>query len=289
MSDEYDKSPSEPLSNSPPEASPDLSPDLAAIGLKTGEDADPHLVLIPVEAEDVLRRRRRRIAAISLGAIVLGLLAWLFYTASVDPIKARESFDAGERMIKVGRYPQAILSFDRAIALKRNFSDAYWERGRGYQSLQQYDNAIRDFTKVIQILPNDGRPLADRGLVYLAQKDYESAIQDADRAIELDPKLAAGYALRGAAVRATGNVQASLADFDRAVKLEPNATNYFERGATYQLLGQHRLAIADFTEMIRYRPDAATGWFARAESERALGEMDAAKADHHQGRLIDGR
>ncbi len=282
---EYGKSPNDNLSVSTDEAAPELDP----IALETGEGAEQPLVLIPVEAEDVLRRRRRRITAIALGSVVLALIAAFLYKISVDPINAQQSYDAGLRLMKIGRYSQAILSFDRAVGLKRDFSDAYWARGRGYMSLQQADSAIRDFTKVIQLLPNDARPLVDRGEAYFSEKDFQGAIDDANRAIELDPKLGSAYALLGLAVRATGNVQAALADFDKAVKFDPNATNYYERGATFQMLGQHRAAIADFTEMIRYRPDAATGYFARAESERAVGEMELAKADHHQGRLIDGR
>lgn len=254
-----------------------------------GAPAEQPLVLIPVEAEDVLRRRRRRILAISLGGLALALAAAFLYKISVDPIHAQDSYDSGMRLMKIGRYSQAILSFDHAVALKRDFADAYWARARGYLSLEQPENAIHDFTKVIQLRPNDALPLVDRGRVYAGQKDYQSAIDDANHAIAIDSKLGTAYCLRGIAVRATGNVKAAFQDFDRAVTLEPNATNYYERGATYQLLGEHRLAIDDFTEMIKFRPDSAAGWFARAESERAVGELEQAKADHHQGRIIDGR
>jgi hypothetical protein len=49
------------------------------------------------------------------------------------------------------------------------------------------------------------------------------------------------------------------------------------------------LAVADFTETIQNNPDAPQGYFARAESERALGDEAAAKRDYLAGRQRDLR
>ena len=73
------------------------------------------------------------------------------------------------------------------------------------------------------------------------------------------------------------------------MEIEPSGDNYYQRGATEQMLGEHKLAIADFSESIEYTPDMAEGYFARAESERAMGDMEGAQRDHQHGRIIDGR
>ena len=53
-----------------------------------------------------------------MAGVILVILAaaGYMYKRSVDPMHARESFDAGTRLFKIARYNEAILSFDRAIA-----------------------------------------------------------------------------------------------------------------------------------------------------------------------------
>jgi tetratricopeptide (TPR) repeat protein len=252
------------------------------------ESAQP-LIFVPVEAADLARRRRRLHATIAAILIAsLGLAAYL-YKRSVDPIHARESYDAGVRLAKIARYPQAILAFDRAVQLKADYWEAYLMRGRALFADNQTEPASRDFTKVIELRPNDPQPLVERGLAYIEMHDYQTAISDADKAIEIDNKLATAYNLRGTAIRAMGNPQGALPDFDKAVKLAPVEINYFERASTYQLLGEHRKAIGDLTELIAFRPDFAPGYFARAKSERALGDIKKADEDHRVGRILDSK
>jgi tetratricopeptide (TPR) repeat protein len=252
------------------------------------EEPQP-LVLIPVTADDVARQRLRTqlIVAGAILAILAG--AAYLYKLYMDPLNARQSLDAGRRSLKIARYNQAILSFDRAIALKPDMVDAYLLRGRAHTGLGDLDSAVRDFTKFIELRPSDPTGLVERGSAYLEFNDFGAAIEDASRAIALNANLAAAYNLRGSAIRKSGDPKSALADFNRAVELDASADNLYQRGATFQLLGYHRQAIADFDRVINMIPDLASPFFARAASRRAIGDTDGAQKDHRQGRILDGR
>ena len=258
------------------------------------ENGDPRipetpLVLVPVSADDVARQKRRiKIAIWSAAILVLGIAGWI-YKHSVDPLHAQQSYDDGVRLLKIARYDQAILAFGRAASLKPDLTDVYIMRGRAYMGLSKTEEAIRDFTTVVEQRPADAVAFVERGLAYMEMKDYRSALTDADHAIGIDANLARAYNLRGLAMRSMGDLDKSLESFTRAVNLLPNADDYYQRGATYQLLGRYRDAIADFDKVIAFKPDEAPAYFARAESRRAIGDLAGAKADHLQGRIIDGR
>lgn len=49
------------------------------------------LVLIPVMAEDVERRKRKVVFAWIAGALALALVIWFIYRRSIDPLHAQES------------------------------------------------------------------------------------------------------------------------------------------------------------------------------------------------------
>jgi tetratricopeptide (TPR) repeat protein len=252
-------------------------------------DEEQPLVLIPVTAEDVARRTLRiRLTATVLILAALAVAGYL-YKRSVDPLNAKESFDAGVRLFKIARYNQAILSFDRAVALQPEMVDAYLMRGRSYVGESKPELAVSDFAKVIELRPSDPVGWVQRGKAYLELNNFQAAISDASHAVSVDPKEASAYNLRGAAVRKSGALEQALEDFNRAVELSPTANNYYERGATYQMLGEHRRAIADFDKVIEIIPDLASPFFARAESFRAIGDMAGAERDHRQGRILDGR
>jgi tetratricopeptide (TPR) repeat protein len=247
------------------------------------------LVLIPVTAEDVARARRRIYIWGAVAILVVLASGGYLYKRYMDPLKAQESFDAGTRYFKIARYNQAILSFDRAIALKSDLVDAYLLRGKSYVGNAEPEKSLPDFSKVIELHPADPTGWVERGAAYLELNNFQAAISDATHAIQADPKKAAAYNLRGAAYRKSSDPKKALDDFNKAVELDPSADNYFQRGATYQVLGEHRLAIADFTEVVKRIPDLGPALFARAESRRAIGDLEGAAKDYRMGRTLDGK
>ena len=249
---------------------------------------DQPLVLVPVSEEDFARRKSRIGWAVIAVAAALLAGAGYVYKRYTDPLHAQESFDAGTRLFKIARYNQATLSFDRAIALKPDFVDAYLLRGKSYVEQAEPEKALVDFSRVIELRPSDPQGWISRGAAYLDLNNFQQAVTDASQAIAVDPKQAAAYALRGAALRKSGDPKKAIDDFNRAVSLEPTAKNYFERGATYQVIGDHQPAIADFDRVIEIIPDLASAFFARAESRRAIGDVKGAQQDHLQGRILDG-
>jgi tetratricopeptide (TPR) repeat protein len=273
----------EPLNQTPP-ASLDKSPFVDS----SNPTARP-VIFIPVEAADVIQHRRRRWALIAGGVILVAALGAFIYKRSLDPIRAQDAYDAGVRLLKIARFPQAILNFDRATSLRPGFAEAYLMRGRAFVADNQTERGSRDFTTYIGMRPNDPIGFVERGQAYVEMRDFQSAITDASTAIEIAPNFARGYNLRGVAVRAMGNPAGALADFNRAVELAPIEINYFERAATYQLLDQHRLAIADLDELIHFKPEFASGYFARAKSRSAIGDRKGAAEDRKLGRSLDGR
>jgi tetratricopeptide (TPR) repeat protein len=243
--------------------------------------------LVPVSREDFARRKRKIVwICIAAATLVVLLVAWI-YKRSMDPVQAREAYDAGERLLRDLRYTQAILSFDRAISLKPDLVDAYLLRARAHVLLSDPEPAVADFTQVIRLRPADAQAYLERASVYLSLQNYQAAMADCSDAISRNPRLAPAYNLRGTALRAIGESRRALTEFNRAVELSPDAENYYQRAATYQLMDQHQEALADLDQVITFRPESSEAYFARARSKRALGDKTGAATDYAQGRFLD--
>ncbi len=224
-----------------------------------------------------------------VAAVLLVLGGVWFYKRSVDPIHAQEAYDAGERLLRIARYEQAILSFNSAVSLKPDFAQAYALRGRANLALAKPGEAIPDFAEVIALRPRDPEGYLNRGMAYVGMEQYDKALADFDRAAELDPELDMAHNLRGVVLRRKGDLQGALTAFNRAVEIAPSMNNYFERAATLQLLDRHQEAINDLTQVIDFEPLNPQGYFARAKSYRALGDEVSGERDHRLGRILDGR
>jgi tetratricopeptide (TPR) repeat protein len=245
-------------------------------------------VLMPFSADDFSRRRRRRFFA-TLAAVLAGGLAatWLYY-GSTNSMRAREAFDSGQRLFRVGRYSQANLDFDRAIAIRPTYAEAYLFRARSARAVNDLQPAITDYSASLRLQPN-AQAFVERGRAYIDSDNYALAKADGDSAVALDAGLAPAYNLRGSAQRGLGDLQGALADFTKAVELGPDLDNHYQRGAILQMLGRPKEAIADFDEAIKFSPYATQVYYSRAAAKRALGDNEGAGRDHAVGQSIDTR
>jgi tetratricopeptide (TPR) repeat protein len=256
----------------------------------TGEQtASEPLILTPVSAEDFARQKRRRMLILLGAALLVALVVGYIYKRSTDPLRAREAYDAGERLLKIARYPQAILSFDRAISLQADYPEAFLMRGKARATMSDTDRAIDDFTQAIALRPNISPAYLERASAYLGLRKFQLSLDDCTKAISIDAKMSAAYNLRGMVLRTMGKTEEALEALNKAVEIDPNLDNLYQRGATYQLLGNHKAAVKDFDLVVSFNPYSAQAYFARAESKRAMGDEAGAKRDHQRGRVLDGR
>jgi tetratricopeptide (TPR) repeat protein len=150
---------------------------------------------------------------------------------------------------------QAIENYTRAITLKSNYSDAYYNRGNAYADRGDYERAISDFTQVITIDPDDATAYNNRGTVYSDRGDLELAIADLTRAIDLNPNYATAYNNRGAVYADQGDLTTAITNYNKAIAFNPNsASAYYNRGNAYYAQGDLKLALTDFTQAISIKP-----------------------------------
>src|SRR5436190_9308157 len=124
-------------------------------------------VLIPISPEDFSRRHRRMRIVIVAAAVVVLAIAGYIYKRATDPLRAREAFDAGERLYRIARYTQAIISLDSAIGYRSDFWEAYLLRGRARMGMGNGIDAIPDLSRVIQLRPGEPESYLARASAYL--------------------------------------------------------------------------------------------------------------------------
>ena len=212
-------------------------------------------------------------------------------------------------------YDVAISDYDKAIELKPNYADAYYNRGNAYNVKDEhslaiknynktiqinskhagaynnrgsihsekgdYDRAIEDYIKAIELNPNSAEIYHNRGMAYERRGDYDLAIKDSTKAIKLKLDFVDAYHNRGMAYSKKGNYKHAIKDYNKAIELNPNSDiTYYNRGNVYDDIGDYDRAIKDYTKAIELKPDLASAYINRGNAYSNISDCDRAIKDY---------
>jgi tetratricopeptide (TPR) repeat protein len=152
-------------------------------------------------------------------------------------------YEAGLAHMKAGRYLDAQISCQQALAVDSNQADALHLMGLLSFQAEQYDHAVEWIARAIR---QDPRPafLASLGSTLQRQGRYEEALKVLDKAVQLKPD-------DGELWRHLGDILVQLARFDHALlsfqqvlKLNPRHHDaLYKSGALLNQIGRHAEAI----------------------------------------------
>ena len=109
------------------------------------------------------------------------LLIALFFTSLYsyqDPAKSRLYMDEGNKlMMNYGKYAEAEEAFDNAIKYDKNNYEAYYLRGCAKINAQKYQEAILDLEKAIELKPDYADAYFNIGRAYFILNEEEKACE----------------------------------------------------------------------------------------------------------------
>ena len=182
-----------------------------------------------------------------------------------------------------GEYDKAIADYTKAIELKKDYVEAYFNRAVLWDVKGEYDKAITDYGKAIELKKDYADAYNNRGLVWYAKGEYEKAIADFDKAIELKKDYADAYNNRGTVWDINSEYEKAIADYTKAIELkEDYADAYYNRGIIWDKLNEYDKAITDYDKAIELKKDYANAYNNRGIVWDKLAEYDKAFADYNK-------
>ena len=136
--------------------------------------------------------------------------------------------------------------------VKANPDNAAPLAGRGLvlYSLGRYDEALESYNKAVQLQSNDAMAWSNRGLVLVNLGRYEEALESFDKAIQLKPNFALAWNNRGLALVNLGKHEEALESLKKAVELAnaQNLTNIAEFAALLSTETELSTSLRDLME-----------------------------------------
>jgi tetratricopeptide (TPR) repeat protein len=206
------------------------------------------------------------------------------------------------------RYEDAFTSFDKAIQLKPDYLNAWYDRGRVLGSLQRFEEAVASFDKTIELQPNAQYAWAYRGEALAGMQQYQQAMDSYAKATQIDPTyqrawnapiilerkwreykkaIASGDLVLQTKLRQSdswyyrtaflSDTQDILASYDKALQINPdNIDAWNDRGNYLKKIGRYQEAIAAYDQAIQVNPKFGWAWYNRGNALQALGRYEEA-------------
>lgn len=203
----------------------------------------------------------------------------------------------GEKAVNEGRWEDALVHLDDALAQNPKDAHAYFYRGLAHGGLGNLNAAIRDLNSARKFGPEDSALLSNLGTCYLRKGQLAAALKQYKHALKLNPRDARAllnvgivYAKQSetAPPRSKPRLAArALESLDNAIFRDnrlPEA--YHHRGLILAAQDRHPDALEDLTYAINLDPDYAEAYEERARLYDKLGESENAKADLARAREL---
>ena len=190
----------------------------------------------------------------------------------------------------IDQLQDAIKSFEKAVIINPNFTDAYYNLGLTFQELNMLEAAVKSYEKAIEIQPNYAVVHNNLGIVFrelgqindsincykkaiASQPDFiealnnlgnvlkesdrlDDAVKFYEKAIVLDPNFADAYNNIGIVLFETGQFNDAIKFYEKALEVEPSyAEAHNNLGNTLKEIGQLDEAVKSYKAALKFEPD----------------------------------
>jgi tetratricopeptide (TPR) repeat protein len=150
----------------------------------------------------------------------------------------------------------ALINSGRGNA--KGLSEAAYNRGNAYASIDDFDHAIADYDEAIRLNPTMATAFDNRGHAYSEKNQFERAVADYDEAIRLNPSSAVVLHNRCWAEVALGHTSDALSDCSESLRIRPqDAGTLSTRGFAHLRAGAFDKAILDYDAALQNAPKMA--------------------------------
>jgi tetratricopeptide (TPR) repeat protein len=193
----------------------------------------------------------------------------------------------GDSLSRLGRYEEAIVSYDSAIAIKIDLSEAWFSRGIVLDELGRYEEAVESYNRAVTINPDLYEAWLNRGWSLFNLRKYEESINSYDRAISFKADLHEAWYCRGISLQNLGRSEEAITSYECALAIKPdNYEAWNIRGLSLRILGKYQEEIESYDRAIAIKPDNDVAWNNRGDSLHNLGRYEEAITSYNRAIAI---
>jgi len=199
---------------------------------------------------------------------------------AIDPAYVDAHSNRGIVLFMLGRTEAAVDSFGAAAAINPGYAEAHFNQALALAQLERWSEAIAAYDRTLAADPRHLTAAVNRGLALAKTNRHVDAIEAFDRALEISPDIAVVHCRRAYSLLALLACNPALAGFEAALAIDPNhVESLFFKGETLIKLGQLEAALPVLDAALALEPDRADILDRRLSINQYLIDWDAVTDD----------
>ena len=177
-------------------------------------------------------------------------------TSELNPqlVGADFHFNLANRLLTQGKRDAAVESYEKAIAIKPDWAEAYANIGSARSQQGNLDAAIAYYQKALALKPELAILHFNLGNSFLQQHRYEEAVTHYRGVLKVKPDWPEVHGNIGNAFSMLGQLEEALASYQQALALKPDWAEVYCRMGHIQKQDKPLEAIANFEKAIECNP-----------------------------------
>jgi tetratricopeptide (TPR) repeat protein len=140
----------------------------------------------------------------------------------LEPKHAPGHYNLGTALVVLGRREEAIAAYERAIALRDDYSDARSDLGGLLLAANRQTEAAEQFRLTLESDPDNTYALYNLGLMFQMQGDADRAVEQYRRALAIAPNDAETHNNLGQILAGQGQWEEAATEYLAAIETAPN-------------------------------------------------------------------
>lgn len=149
---------------------------------------------------------------------------WLS-AAKTSPSSPQNHNNLGDYYARHQNFNEAVIEFQKAIALNPQYADAYHNLGNTYEQMGEREKALENYEKALEFKPTLWQSYQNMAGIYFNQEKWDLAVEKMQKAITISPHDANLYANLGIIYLKIGDKVKAQETLVKALELDPGNAN----------------------------------------------------------------
>ena len=187
----------------------------------------------------------------------------------------------------IGQLGVAVEYFEKALAIKPDYTEVNYNLGLTLQELGQLDAAVESYKKALAVNPNYAEAHNNLGVTLKELGQLDSAVECYEKAITSQPDYAEAHNNLGLAFYELDQVDLAVESYKKALAIKPDyAEVNYNLGNALNDLGQLDDAVKSYEKALAIKPDYAEAHNNLGNVFKDLGQLDDAIKSYERALAI---
>lgn len=128
----------------------------------------------------------------------------------------------GASAAKIEKLDEAVLAFQKALSVKPDYAEAYYNLGNTLKAQEKLEEAIEAYNNALSIVPDYAEAYNNKGGILKNQGKLEEAIKVYTKALSIKPDYAEAHYNLGNALKAQEKLEEAMASYNMALSIKPD-------------------------------------------------------------------